>query len=86
MKPALSESKQSSKKYSRNILFYSLSMALQLGFLIVVPILVCFFLGLFLFRHFHTSAWVLIVITAIGIAFSVYNVYRVLKQVLKQHD
>ena len=76
-------SEQSYNRPSHNVLYYTLSLALRLGFLIVVPILVCFFLGLFFYKHFHTSPIVLILLTVIGFVSSIYNVYQVIKQILK---
>jgi len=58
--------------------FYAVSFAFQLGFLVVVPIGGFMFLGLLGDKYFHTKPLLFIAGIIIGIIIAVYEVYRFL--------
>lgn len=63
-------------------LFYALSLAWQLGFLIVVPIVLFLALGIWLDRTFHTGVLFLFVGIIMGIGMTFYEGYHVLAPII----
>ena len=66
--------------------FYALSIAWQLGFIVAVPIGGFLFLGFWGDRLFGTAPVLLIVGIFAGIAVTVYEVYHLLIQLIKDKD
>ncbi|MCL4338719.1 AtpZ/AtpI family protein [Patescibacteria group bacterium] len=67
-------------------LWYAISFALQLGFLIVVPLVGFLFLGKWLDDIFHTAPLLLIAGIVAGITTSIFDVYHQLEILTKNHD
>ncbi len=63
-------------------IWYALSFAFQLGFLIAVPITGFMLLGLWGDRNFQTSPLLLIVSMIAGVAITFYEIYRLLLPLL----
>ncbi|HDL75059.1 MAG TPA: AtpZ/AtpI family protein [bacterium] len=63
--------------------FYVLSIAFQLGFLIVIPIGVFLFLGVLGDKFFNTQPILLLFGLSIGIAITTYEVYQLLIPLIK---
>ena len=74
------------KNHPYNLLFYTLSTALQLGFLIIIPIMLFFFVGLYLDKYLLTTPLFLIIGITAGFGISFYYVYRTFKRLLSYHD
>ena len=58
--------------------FYAISLALQLGFIIAVPILGFLWIGSWFDAKFNTSSLFLLLGIFIGVAITVYEVYHLL--------
>jgi F0F1-type ATP synthase assembly protein I len=57
--------------------FHALFLAWQLGFLIAIPIVVCLLLGIAGDHYFHTKPLLLLLGLLLGLAITVYEIYRV---------
>lgn len=67
-------------------IWYALSFALQLGFLVVVPIGGFMFLGLWGDRYFHTGPFLLIAGVFVGVTITGYEIYHLLSILIKKND
>lgn len=67
-------------------IWYAVSFALQLGFLIIAPIGGFMLLGLWGDRHFHTAPFLLIGGVVVGIIITAYEVYHLLVPLIKKND
>jgi len=67
-------------------MWYALSMAMQLGFLIVAPIIILVFLGVWGDEVFRTSPLFLFLGVGVGIGISVREVYRLLLPLIRDDD
>jgi F0F1-type ATP synthase assembly protein I len=54
-------------------LWYAISLALQLGFAIVLPLVASLWLGIYLDRRFKTSPWFFIFLIIFGISFTFFE-------------
>ena len=66
--------------------WYAVSFALQLGFIVVVPIGGFMFLGLLGDNFFGTAPLFLFVGTVVGIAITVYEVYHMITTIIQGDD
>ena len=73
------------KKYDKNSfsLFYALSIAWQLGFLIAIPIALFIFLGHLADVFLKTSPILLFVGLIAGVIITIYEVYNLLVPIVK---
>ncbi len=62
-----------------NKLLLTLTIAYQIGFLVVGPIVVCLLIGLWLDSVFHTSPFLLILGAVIGFSGGMYSAYKMTK-------
>lgn len=69
------------KKYHRDIV-KALALVTQLGLNMLVPIVLCFFLGRWLDSVFHTS-FLMIVFIVLGIMAAYRNMYECTKSLIK---
>lgn len=67
-------------------IFYALSFAWQLGFLIAIPMAGFILLGLFIDKIFETRPTALIFGICIGFAINIYEIYHILKPLIKDKD
>jgi len=67
-------------------LFYAISLAWQLGFIIVVPIAGFLFLGLWIDRKLDTAPLFLILGLITALAVTVYETYHILIPLLSDKD
>ncbi|MCD6284040.1 AtpZ/AtpI family protein [bacterium] len=73
------------KKYNIKI-FYAISFAWQLGFLIAIPLAGFIFLGFYLDKFFHTHPFFLIGGIIIGIITSIYETYHLIVPLIEKYD
>jgi F0F1-type ATP synthase assembly protein I len=73
-------------KKSNFKIFYALSFAWQLGFLIVIPIGGFIFLGSLLDRIFNTQPMFLIIGLLAGLIITVYEIYHLLIPLIKDKE
>ena len=72
------------KKRKNNFkVFYALSLAFQLGFLIAVPIVVFLLLGIWADNYFRTQPLLMIIGLLIGFVITIYEVHHLLKPLVK---
>ncbi len=64
--------------------WYAISLAFQLGFLIIVSIGGFIFLGILGDKYLHTSPFLLIIGIIIGLVITVYEVYHLLVPLIKK--
>lgn len=73
------------EKYKNGFkIWYAISFAFQLGFLIVAPIGGFMLLGLWGDSSFHTSPFLLIAGIIVGVVITVYEVYHLLAPLIKR--
>ncbi|MCA9356865.1 AtpZ/AtpI family protein [Candidatus Nomurabacteria bacterium] len=65
---------------------YALSIALQLGFLIVASLAGFIFLGMWIDSHLHTPPLFLVLGIVAGISVTIYEVYHMLIPLIKSDD
>ena len=66
--------------------FYAISLAWQLGFFIVLPIVGFLFLGFWVDKAFGTTPFFMLVGLLIGIVGSVYETYHLLIPLIRNKD
>lgn len=68
--------------------FYALSIAFQLGFIISVPIIAFIIVGIFADRFFQSQPALLLLGLLLGIIVTIYEVYHLLMPLVKEekHD
>jgi ATP synthase protein I len=64
--------------------FHSLTLATQVGVLVVVLTLGCLFLGLWIDGKLHSSPWATLIFIAVGILVSIVGAYRLVYPVVEQ--
>lgn len=67
------------KKYYKEI-FQGIGLVAQLGLTMVVNILVMFFIGLLIDKHWHLGGVLIIIFTVLGIVTGVFSCYKLLKK------
>jgi len=67
-------------------IWYAVSFAFQLGFLIVVPIGGFMLLGLWGDRSFYTAPFLLIAGIVVGVIITAYEVYHLLDPLIRKND
>lgn len=67
-------------------IWYAISLAFQLGFLIVVPIGGFMLLGLWGDNYFHTAPLLLITGVVVGVIITAYEVYHLLSPLIRKND
>jgi len=67
-------------------IFYVLSIAWQLGFLIAIPIGGFLFLGIWADKFFKTQPFLLLLGLFIGIVITIYEVYHLLIPLIKNTE
>jgi len=74
--------------FKRNSLksFYALSIAWQLGFIIIFPIIGLMFIGFFIDKTLGTKPFFLILSLIIGIIITVYETYHLLLPLIKNKE
>jgi len=67
---------------------YAVSFAWQLGFFIVIPLVICILIGFWLDNKLHTSPFFLLVGIIISLIFTAYDTYKILSPLLnnKKND
>ena len=66
-------------KFNRNV-YQSLTMIGQFGIIMLVPVLICSFLGIFLDKKLGTS-YLVIILFFVGAAAGFWNIYRFSKNI-----
>lgn len=74
------------EKHNKFQLWYAISLAFQLGFLIVVPLSGFMLLGFWGDNLLHSSPWFLLAGTLIGLGLTIYETYYFLLPLIKKHD
>lgn len=64
----------------------AITLIVQLGIYMVVPIVLCLFVGIALDRWLGTSPWLLIIFVIMGIGAGFKNVYRATKDFYEGED
>lgn len=64
---------------------YVFSLAWQLGFFIVVPVVLFLLLGAWLDKVFGLSPLFVIVLSLLGFAIAMHNVYRMIEKLTKKN-
>lgn len=65
---------------------YALSVAMQLGFLIIASIGGFVFLGMWLDSFFHSSPLLLIIGIGVGITITIYEAYHLLEPLIRSDN
>jgi F0F1-type ATP synthase assembly protein I len=71
------------KDIGRAIVGYDL--AFKFAMMLVCPIFGSFFAGIFIDRKLGTTPWLMFLLVTVGMAFSIYAVYRVAARMQTQH-
>ncbi len=64
--------------------FYAISLAWQLGLIIIIPIGIFTFLGWWGDKIIHTSPYLFLIGIITGIVAAVYNIYRSLRPLIRK--
>jgi ATP synthase protein I len=64
--------------------FRSLTLATQVGVMVVGSILVCLFLGLWIDGKLHTSPWATLILLAVGTLVAIVGAYRLVYPIVEQ--
>lgn len=67
------------KKYYKEI-FQGIGLVTQLGLTMVINILVMFFIGLLIDKHWHLKGIPIIIFTILGIITGAFSCYKLLKR------
>ncbi len=65
-------------------IFYSISLAWQLGFLIVIPLVIFILIGVWLDKKFGSSPWFLLISIIIASLATYYDTVYLLKPLIKK--
>ena len=65
-------------------IFRSLTLATQVGLMVVGSILVCLFLGLWIDGKLHTSPWATLILIAVGTLVAIVGIYRLARSFIEQ--
>ena len=76
--------KRDSGKYDRSVL-QSLTLIMQFGLNMIVPIALCTYCGIWIDRIAHTSYWV-IILFFLGAIAGGRNIYKMAKGVYDKHE
>lgn len=71
------------KKKNNFKTFYAVSLAFQLGFIIIIPITAFLMIGILADRFFHTTPLLIITGIITGFIITVYEVHHILKIIVK---
>ncbi len=63
-------------------LFYALSVAIQLGFFIIIPIAISLFFGIWIDSFFKTKPIITLISIFFGIILTIYEVHNILKPII----
>lgn len=72
------------KDSSKQKLFYAISLALQMGFLIAIPLVLFTVLGIFLDNNFDTFPLFLMIFVGVGLIATFFDVYYLVLPFLKK--
>lgn len=67
-------------------IFRSLTLATQVGVMVVVSILACLFLGLWIDGKLHTKPWATLIFIAIGTMVAVVGIYRLARSFMEEME
>jgi F0F1-type ATP synthase assembly protein I len=65
-------------------IFRSLTLATQVGLMVVGSILVCLFLGLWIDGKLHTKPWATLILIAAGTLIAIVGTYRLARSFIEQ--
>ncbi|HHD92659.1 MAG TPA: AtpZ/AtpI family protein [Candidatus Portnoybacteria bacterium] len=65
-------------------LFYAISLAWQLGFMVIIPIGIFIFAGWWGDKTFKTSPWLFLLGIIFGVIAAIYNIYHSLLPLIKK--
>ena len=83
-KPTLTPREKKDTKIQGNIFAFYLGSAGQIGFAILIPLLLCLGIGIWLDTHFHTKPQFTLGGIILGFILSFTNLFMTLRQIIKQ--